>query len=277
MEERKVLENCLLATAIGDIAGQPYEFSPNKNYDEIVLDRDDSRYTDDTVCTFACAEAYIRGLDMAENLKRRCLQESMCGYGSSFLQWIQAPELQPPYSSIGNGAAMRCSIAGWAAESEEDAVKIAISTAAPTHNHPEGFKGAQSMAVALFMARMGHSKDEICDYILSTYYPEWKEKTYDEVQVTYKFDVTCQGTCPMAILIFRKSRNFEDSLKLCCSSGGDADTLGAIVAPIAYAYYGEMPQYLIDNAKKQLPIWMTRLDKEFYSDVVERTILPNQC
>ena len=76
MEERKVLENCLLAAAIGDIAGQPYEFSPNKNYDEIVLDRDDSWYTDDAVCTFACAEAYIRGLDMAENLKRRCLQET---------------------------------------------------------------------------------------------------------------------------------------------------------------------------------------------------------
>lgn len=268
--ERKMLENCLLAAAIGDIAGQPYEFSPNKNYDEIVLDRDDSWYTDDTVCTFACAEAYINGLNMAENLKTRCLQESMCGYGPSFLRWLQAPELLPPYNSFGNGAAMRCSIAGWATESEEDVIKIATSTAVPTHNHSEGFKGAQSMAVALFWARMGHSKDDICDYILEKYYPDWKDKTYDEVQVTYKFDVTCQGTCPMAILIFRKSSDFEDCMKLCCCSGGDADTLGAIVAPIAYAYYREMPQFMIDHALKLLPMWMTRLNKEFYSDVVER-------
>ena len=268
--ERKVLENCLLAAAIGDIVGQPYEFSPNKNYDEIVLDRDDSWYTDDTVCTFACAEAYIRGLDMAENLKTRCLQEIMCGYGPSFLRWLQAPELLPPYNSFGNGAAMRCSIAGWAAESEEDVIKIATSTAVPTHNHPEGFKGAQSMAVALFWARMGHSKDDICDYILEKYYPDWKDKTYDEVQVMYKFDVTCQGTCPMAILIFRKSHDFEDCMKLCCCSGGDADTLGAIVAPIAYAYYRKMPQFMIDHALKLLPMWITRLNKEFYSDVIER-------
>lgn len=271
MEENKILENCLLAAAIGDIAGEPYEFRPNKNYDAIELKTGDAAwYTDDTVCTFACAEAYIEGLDMAENLRKRCRQECMRGYGPSFLRWIQADNLQPAYNSWGNGSAMRCSIAGWAAEKEEDAIRIATETAMPTHNHPEGIKGAQAMAVALYRARMGYSKDEICDHVLKTFYPDWLDKTYDEVHPEYKFYVSCQGTCPMVMLILRKSKDFEDCLKLCCSSGGDADTLGAIAAPIAYAYYREIPQYLIDQALKQLPDWMCNINKNFYSEVVER-------
>ena len=268
----KILNNCLLSAAIGDIAGQPYEFHPNKNYDEIVLKRDDSWYTDDTVCTFACAEAYIKGLNMAQNLKKRCREENLlgCGYGPKFLRWIIAPELQPPYGSFGNGSAMRCSIAGWTADSEEDAIKIATETTMPTHNHPEGIKGATSMAVALYMARMGNSKDDICDCILTKYYSSWKNLTFDQIHPSYKFDVSCQGSCPMAMLIFRKSSDFEDCMRLCCCSGGDADTLGAIIAPIAYAYYREMPQYMIEHARKSLPMWMTRLDDEFYSEVEER-------
>ena len=257
------MKNLLFSAAIGDISGMPYEFNANKDYRSIVLVRSDNDYTDDTVCTFACAEALLNNIDVAQNLWQRCRGDIKRGYGSGFRKWIKADTLQPPYQSFGNGSAMRASSAGFLATSVEECTHLATLLAAPTHDHPEGIKGSVATALAVFYAVQGHDKDFIRANVLDKFYPEWTNRSYYSIKETYAFEVTCQKSVPPALISFLESTDYQDCLLLTIALGGDADTLAAISGPVAYAYYRFMPQYLINNALIKLPKWMLELNEDF--------------
>ncbi|MCH5178000.1 MAG: ADP-ribosylglycohydrolase family protein [Prevotellaceae bacterium] len=251
------MRNLLLSAAIGDIAGMPYEFEGRtKRYDAVDLLLPYNTYTDDTVCTFACAEALLKGLDMAENLWTRGRADFHRGFGGRFARWLMARELKPSYHSYGNGSGMRVSAAGFMADSVEECIELATRTALPTHDHPEGIKGAVATALAIFYGMEGKDKSYVRRHVLEQYYPDWGGRTYADIQPEYRFDETCQQTIPAALICFLESRDYADCLKLSIALGGDADTLAAISGPMAYAYYREMPEELVANAKAKLPKWM---------------------
>lgn len=265
------MKNLLLSAAIGDISGEPYEFEGRtKDYDKVDLLLPGNTYTDDTVCTFACAEALLHsqdGMSMHENIAKslysRCRADLFRGFGGRFARWLMYPEIQPPYNSFGNGSAMRVSAAGFMAENRSMCVELATLTAMPTHNHPEGKKGAVATALAIFHAMQGEDKDFIRENVLDRFYPDWSDLRYSDIKPSYDFNETCQQTVPAALICFLESKDYADCLKLAIALGGDADTLAAIAGPIAYAFYREMPEELVENAKAKLPEWMLELNDEF--------------
>ena len=237
------MKNLLLSAAIGDIAGMPYEFKGRtKDYNAVNLLLPTNTYTDDTVCTFACAEALLRNLNMAENLWNRCRADFYRGFGGRFARWLIAKEIQPSYHSYGNGSGMRVSAAGFMAKSVEECIDLATKT--------------------IFYGMQGKDKDFIRKQVLDEYYPNWSGLTYEGIKPGYGFDETCQQTIPAALICFLESKNFEDCLKLAIALGGDADTLAAISGPMAYAFYKTMPEELIANAKAKLPDWMLQVNEE---------------
>lgn len=263
-KEVTTLNNMLLSAAIGDIAGQPYEFGGRtKKYDSVNLLLPQNAYTGDTVCTFACADALLHNLDMAMSLRKRCRADFHRGFGGMFARWLIAKEVQPPYNSFGNGSGMRVSAAGFIAKSKEECIELATRTAMPTHNHPEGIKGAVATALAIFYGMQGHGKDFIRHNVLDEYYPDWSDLTYEAIKPDYDFDETCQKTIPAALICFLESKDYVDCLKLAISLGGDADTLAAIAGPMAYAFYKYLPEELVSNAKAKLPEWMLEVNDEF--------------
>lgn len=257
------MKHLLLSEAIGDIAGMPYEFKGRtKDYDAVDLLLPSNTYTDDTVCTFACAEALLHHLDMAHNLWQRGREALYRGFGGRFMRWLIARDVQPSYHSFGNGSGMRVSAAGFMAKSVDECIDMATQTALPTHDHPEGIKGAVATALAIYYGMEGRDKDFIRQYVLEEYYPEWADKTYADIKPDYDFSETCQLTIPPALICFLESRDYADCLKLAISLGGDADTLAAISGPMAYAHYKSMPAELIANAQAKLPEWMLRVSEE---------------
>lgn len=258
------MKNLLLSAAIGDIAGMPYEFGGRtKNYDAVDLLNPQNDYTDDTVCTFACAEALLNDIDVAQNLWSRCRADIYRGFGGMFARWLIAKEIQPPYNSFGNGSAMRVSAAGFMAKSEAECIDLATRIAVPTHDHPEGVKGAVATALAIYYGMNGKDKGFVREHVLEKYYPDWAALTYEAIKPGYRFDATCQQTVPAALICFLESQDYADCLKLAIALGGDADTLAAISGPMAYAFYKTMPEKLIANAKAKLPEWMLKLNDEF--------------
>lgn len=256
------MNNLLLSEAIGDIAGSSYEFCSQKNIDKVQLFAPKSTYTDDTVCTFAVAEALMDGQPVKDRLAYRCQRDLMRGYGGKFNRWIIDPK-RHPYNSYGNGSAMRCSAAGFLARNEEECERMAKETALCTHNHPEGIKGAVATALAIFYLMQGHDKAYIHEHVLTRFYPEYKDSTYAEMQPGYTFSETCQLTVPACLVCFLESSSYEHCLKLCIAMGGDADTMGAIAGPMAYAYYREMPAALVEKAREMLPEWMKEVGNRF--------------
>ena len=242
----------MIGAIIGDIVGSRFEFDDHKSKefnlfgDAGIIDIP-CEYTDDSVMTIAVAEALLnRGAKEDDEMFKRRLVERMhyhgrkrmnAGYGTQFYCWLR-DESTEPYNSWGNGSAMRVAPAGWVADSLEETEHIAKLTAEVTHNHPEGIKGAQTVAAAIWMARNGKSKEEIRDYIEQKYYPDAFRQSLDEIRPGYEFDVSCQGTVPVALAAFYESDGFEDALRNAVSVGGDADTLTDITAGIAEAYYG---------------------------------------
>ncbi len=258
------MKNLLLSAAIGDIAGMPYEFNERtKDYNAVNLLHPSNTYTDDTVCTFACAEALLKGYDMAETLRDRCRADILRGFGGRFLRWLMAKETQPSYHSYGNGSGMRVSAAGSMARNSEECIELATKTALPTHDHPEGIKGAVATALAIHHAMSGKDKSFIRRHVLDEYYPKWSGLTYENIKQDYDFDVSCQRSIPAALIAFLESKDYSDCLRLAIALGGDADTLAAIAGPIAYAFYKTIPDELIINAKKKLPEWMIQMNKDF--------------
>lgn len=248
----------LLGAAGGDIAGSRFEFSNHRSKD-FELFSDKCFYTDDTVMTMAVACAVMwtkfelkEGVDRDEaDLLREKATEFMQefgreypgrGYGGNFAVWIRDPNPRP-YNSFGNGSAMRVSACGWAGRDEEEVRNLATWVSEPTHNHPEGIKGAVATALAIFWARTGMNKGEIRRRLSQIYDLNFR---LDEIRDTYRFNEICQQTVPQAIVAFLESEDYEDALRNAISIGGDSDTLAAIAGSIAEAYYG-IPEEIQDT------------------------------
>ncbi|MBP3804014.1 MAG: ADP-ribosylglycohydrolase family protein [Oribacterium sp.] len=246
---------------IGDMVGAPYEFdrSPKiKDFGPLFIQ--ESCYTDDSMMTIAIADAIMTvGSDADEQTVKSQFVTSMqkwgrkypdAGYGGMFYNWLYESNPQP-YGSYGNGSAMRVSSVGWLFDSLEKTREVARWSAEVTHNDPEGIKGAEATATAIYMARTGKSKDEIRDYIISEFGYDLSQ-TCGDIRPWYKFDVTCQGTIPVATIAFYEGKDFEDVIRTAVSLGGDCDTLTCIAGGMAEAFYG-VPDELQRMCDERLP------------------------
>lgn len=281
----------MLGAIIGDIAGSRFEFNNYKSKNFALFGGDGLAggkvyFTDDTVMTVAVAAALLktreqtreqtRAAESEENFKR-ILTGSMhyygaryphAGYGGRFGYWLECRSRQP-YNSFGNGAAMRVSPAAWVADSLKESERLAALTAGVTHDHPEGIKGAQATAAAIWLARNGSTKQQIREYIEERYYPRSLKRTLAEIRPGYTFDETCQGTVPEAIISFLESENFEDAIRCAVSLGGDSDTLAAITGTIAEAFYG-IPPEIKAEAMSLLDDELRGVVREFYRSYIEK-------
>ena len=244
---------------LGDMIGAPYEFDMGKKTKEFPLFCTESHYTDDSVMTIAVAEALLDNQFQDDETIKAGLVDSMrkwgrkypdSGYGGKFWHWLRAKDPKP-YGSFGNGSAMRVSSAGWLFDTLEQTRHMARLTAEVTHNHPEGIKGAESTASAIYLARTGHSKDEIKDYIMQEFGYDLS-RTCDQIRPAYHHVESCQGTVPEAITAFLEGTDFEDVIRNAVSLGGDCDTLTCIAGSIAEAFYG-VPEQLKDECRSRLP------------------------
>lgn len=233
----------MLGAIIGDIVGSPYEFGSQKSKDFLFF-QPSCRPTDDSVMTIAvgCACASANCHDewefkqtLVEMMREIGRKYPDAGYGGMFFRWLRN-DFGKPYGSYGNGSAMRVSPVAWVADTLEEAETLAKWSAEVTHDHPDGIKGAQAIAAAIFMARTGAHKDEIREYIEAHYYD--LDFTVEEIRPGYRFDVTCEGSVPQAIVCFLDSTDFEDAIRNAVSLGGDCDTQAAMAGSIAEAYYG---------------------------------------
>lgn len=224
----------MIGAIAGDIIGSVYENLRTKRKD-FRLFTPVSTFTDDTVLTVAVADAILSGTDYGETIKAYARRHPMRGYGPRFLAWMVTPGTKP-YNSFGNGSAMRISPVAYAFDSEEDVVREAEQSAACTHSHPEGIKGAQAVALAVFLARKGAGKDEIRQAVSGRFGYDLS-RTVDGIRPGYRIDLTCQGSVPEAIIAFLDSESFEDAVRNAVSLGGDADTQACIAGAIAEAHY----------------------------------------
>lgn len=240
----------MIGAILGDIIGSPYEFGPKCKTKNFPLFNSHSTFTDDSVMTIAVADALINSKGKTDEETKNNLIESMrkwgnkyinAGYGGMFFQWLKSKNPQP-YYSYGNGAAMRVAAAGWLYDSFEETWKKARLTAEVTHNHPEGIKGAECVAVIIWMARHKKTKNEIRALIEDVFGYDLS-RTCDEIRLNYKFNETCQDTVPEAITAFLEGNDFEDVIRTAVSLGGDCDTLTCIAGSMAEAYY-DIPEYL---------------------------------
>ena len=245
----------MIGAIIGDIVGSRFEFRNCRTKDFEFFHRG-CYFTDDSVMTIAIGKAVSECGGDTEKLSLfavKYMQEigrlfPDCGYGGYFHRWVFSADPQP-YNSFGNGAAMRVSACGDAAKTLEEAKAFSHAVTKVTHNHPEGLKGAEATAVAVFLAKSGKSKAEIAAHIRENYYA--LDFTIDGLRPAYCFDVTCQGSVPQAIEAFLESTDFEDAVRTAISLGGDSDTLAAIAGGIAGAFYG-VPDEMIRKAKEYL-------------------------
>ena len=249
----------MIGAIIGEVIGSRFEFNNTRDYHFNLWD-DSCSYTDDTICTLAIADAILTGESYKSKLLEWCntYPHPMGAYGGRFAQWIHSEDPQP-YNSFGNGSAMRVSPVAWAFNDLEDVKREAEKTAAVSHNHPEGIKGAVAVAHAIWLFRTGWGKSlrEWCD-TMQQYYPGFESQHFEQG----KFDETCQGTVPLCLQIICQATDFEDAIRRAISFGGDSDTIGAIVGSIAEARWG-IPQQIIDNVmefldprmREQLAIW----------------------
>lgn len=225
----------MLGAIAGDIVGSVYEFD-NQMSREFPLFIFESHFTDDTVHTVAVADAILNGLDFGETILRYTRKYPDCGYGARLTEWSLSDDPRP-YGSYGNGSAMRVSPAGWWAESLDEALELARRSAEPTHNHPEGIKGAQATAAAIRLAREGAEPRDIAREITKRFGYDLSA-TVDEIRPVYEYNETCQGTVPEAIVCALEASSLEDSIRNAISIGGDSDTLACIAGSIAEARFG---------------------------------------
>ena len=262
----------MLGAIIGDTVGSIYEFC-NINSTKFPLFSSHSEPTDDSVMTMAVAEWLLSDPERTHETLEECMvrwghRYPRAGYGGAFSSWLFNPDFlggyrdeynnfddipsgRHPYNSWGNGSAMRCSACGWVARSLEEAEALAKNSAEITHNHPEGIKGAQAVAAAIWMARHDATKEEIREYITERFYYDLRMDC-DDIRLNYYFDVSCQGTVPQAIVAFMDSWDFESAIRLAVSLGGDSDTLTCITGGIAEAFYKEIPEPIIAEMRNRL-------------------------
>ena len=245
---------------IGDIIGSRFEFDNGSKTREFELFTKECDFTDDTVMTIAVAEALLNaGTDADEKTIKTELIRSMkkwgkkyphAGYGARFIGWVLSDDLEP-YGSYGNGSGMRVSPVGWLYDSLERTREVARWTAEVTHNHPEGIKGAESTAAAIFMARNGASKDEIKDYIVREFGYDLN-RSLDEIRPGYYHIEDCMRTMPEAFECFLEANSYEECIRNVIYIGGDTDTLGAIAGAVAEAFWG-IPESIVTEAKEFIP------------------------
>lgn len=271
----------MIGAIVGDIVGSRFEFNNHRSKDFELFTKE-CEATDDSIMTLSVAKAIMEtekaakegfntesiGEDyyqLLEQMTIKYMQEigrkyPNCGYGGRFSSWVFSPNPQA-YNSFGNGAAMRISPVGFLARTEEEVVRLSQAVTKVSHNHPEGLKGAEATALAIFMARSGSNKCEIRNRINKQYY--LLDFTMDEIRDCYQFNETCQATVPQAIVAFLESNSFEDAIRTAISIGGDSDTLAAITGSIAQAYYG-VPSEIKEKA-------LSYLDEELLSIYYEWT------
>ena len=256
---------------LGDMIGAPYEFDRGDKTKDFPLFSKGSQFTDDSVMTVAVAEALMDSMGQSDEEIKKVLVRSMqkwgrkypyAGYGGMFRGWLEEEDPQP-YGSFGNGSAMRVAAAGWLYEDLEETRHAARLTAEVTHNHPEGIKGAEATASAIYLARTGSSKEEIKDYIVREFGYDLS-RTCDEIRPGYHHVETCQQTVPEAITAFLEGQDFEDVIRTAVSLGGDCDTLTCIAGSIAEAFYG-VPAILESECAKRLPEDMREVLERFDS------------
>jgi len=239
----------MIGAIAGDIIGSVYEWH-NVKSTEFPLFQSRSRFTDDTVLTVGVADVILHGGDYASAFKEYYARYPGRGYGGMFHRWAGSPD-PAPYDSFGNGSAMRVSPVGFAFDSLEETLDEARRSAEVTHNHPEGIKGAQATAAAIFLSRTGRSKDDIKDYVEDRFGYDLGEPL-DSIRKYYTFNETCQGSVPQAVRAFIESDGFEDAVRKAISIGGDSDTIGCIAGGIAQAFYGGVPGEIRDEVLARL-------------------------
>jgi len=244
---------------LGDMIGAPYEFDRGGKTKEFPLFSEKSVFTDDSVMTAAVAEALLDSAGKPDDEVRRAVASSMrrwgrrypdAGYGGRFRWWLAAEDAGP-YDSYGNGSAMRVAAAGWLYGTLEATRHAARLTAEVTHDHPEGIKGAEATAAAIFLARTGCGKEAIRDYVARGFGYDLS-RTCDEIRPGYRHDESCQRTVPEAMTAFLEGTDFEDVIRTAVSLGGDCDTLTCIAGSVAEAFYG-VPETLKEECRARLP------------------------
>ncbi|MBO5847649.1 MAG: ADP-ribosylglycohydrolase family protein [Bacteroidales bacterium] len=254
----------IIGAIIGDIVGSRFEFNNYRSTDFEFLN-DKCFFTDDSVMTIAVADWVTKKSQtdrhLALYLREWGRKYPNRGYGGMFLRWLLSKELSSPYNSFGNGSAMRVSPCGFYAQSLDEALFLAKQSAEVTHNHPEGIKGAQSVAAAIYLAKTGNTKAIIKEYIENNFGYDLS-RTCDEIRRFYKFNETCQETCPEAIIAFLESHDYESAIRLGISLGGDSDTIGAITGGIAAAYYG-ISDSIIEEVKRFIPFEFIDIVEKF--------------
>lgn len=250
----------MIGAIAGDVIGSFYDANPIKTK-EFRLFTQESQFTDDTVMTVAVAYSLLHEVDYVTSFKTFGRKYPAAGYGWYFYLWLNLPTAYP-YNSYGNGSAMRVSPVGFAFDTVDEVLREAQKSAEVTHNHPEGIKGAQATALAVFLARIGTSKGNIKEEIQRRFHYDLNQ-TLDEIRPTYRFNCTCQGSVPQSIISFLESENFEDAIRNAISLGGDCDTMGAITGGIAQAFYTTIPQRILNKLYLILPEEFLEIIDEF--------------
>ena len=241
-ERERWVPGGIIGAIIGDIVGSVYEFYNFKSTD-IALFTQRTQFTDDTVMTMAVADWLLNGGALEETMPHWGKAYPNRGYGGMFRRWLFYSAERQPYNSFGNGAGMRVSPCGYYGQSMEEVLELAKLSAEVTHNHPEGIKGAQAIAAAIYLARRHPSKEEIRTYIEETFGYDL-HRTCDDIRPHYQFDVSCQGSCPEAIIAFLDSSSYLSAIRLAVSLGGDSDTIACMTGGIAAAFYG-IPTWIV--------------------------------
>lgn len=256
----------MLGAIVGDIVGSIYEFDNQKSKD-FPLFQDWSQFTDDTVLTCATAQSILEGTNYADSYRAIGLNYANAGYGAQFIHWLMDDSMGP-YGSFGNGAAMRVSPIAWAFDTEEEVLAAARASAEASHNHPEGIKGAQATALAVFLARKNFTK-HIIRMEISERFEYNLSIPLDEIRRTYEYNESCQETVPQAIRCYLEANDFEDAIRNAVSLGGDSDTLAAIAGSIAEAAFG-IPNDIVSEATGRLDRRLGRIVKRFSWLYVDR-------
>ena len=246
---------------LGDMIGSPYEFDRGNKSKDFPLFSKNSTFTDDTVMTVAVAEALLTThrerkvieMRLTFGMQKYGRKFPNAGYGGMFRQWLNSEDPEP-YGSYGNGSAMRVSPVAWRYNSLRTVRRVARWTAEITHNHPEGIKGAEATASAIFLARTGKTKAEIKAYIEENFGYDLS-RTCDEIRPGYHHVETCQETVPEAITAFLEGESFEDVIRTAVSLGGDCDTLACIAGSVAEGFYG-VPEELKEECRNRLPVYL---------------------
>lgn len=253
---------------LGDMIGSPYEFDCGDKTKIFPLFSGNSTYTDDTVMTLAVAEAFLAEPETEEALRQKLVTSMRsfgrefprAGYGLRFSRWLKSRNPQP-YGSFGNGSAMRVSAVAWLFADLDTVRRMARISAEVTHNHPEGIKGAEATASAIFLARKGSGKKEIRTYI-EDHFGYDLHRSCDEIRPGYHHVESCQETVPEAITAFLEGEDFEDVIRTAVSLGGDCDTLTCIAGAMAEGFYG-VPEALKGACRDRLPPRLLAVLKEF--------------